>query len=361
MRKILLSLVALAATSGIMSAENFTLVMGDQWGATDCDLTEWTQQGFTFFPKKGENAKDKVPVYKAKNKEVRFYALNTLTVTAPADGEPLTQIVFTLSKQGKQEQAVITASDGEVEIQTVGSNTVTWNGNAYAVTFTVGETNSLHPEGIVDGSGQFDFSQVDVSTGGSIVEKPVDTDTEFFMCNATDENGVLSTWKQGNLIFTAAKGEDETVNDPALKNGDEARFYAGNTLTISTEDGRNITSLEFILSEQGMQQQASVIPSAGTMTQSENNNAKWEGKAACVTFTIGQNEFGTNPAKKGQFDFTQINLGYEYLASTLALVDTDDSNDQVEYYTLQGLRIDNPSSGIFILRQGSKTSKIIIK
>lgn len=361
MKKFLLSLVALAAGVGIMSAENFTLVMGDQWGAEDCDLAEWAQQGFAFAPAKGNNAKDKIPVYKAKNKEVRFYALNTLTITAPNDGEPMTQLVFTLSKQGKEEQAVITASDGSVEPQTVGNNTVTWIGNAYSVTFTVGETNSLHTDGIVDGSGQFDFTQVDISTGGSTVEKPMDTDTEFYMCNATDENGILSSWIQGNLRFTAAKGEDETVNDPALKNGDEARFYAGNSLTISTVDGKNITSIEFVLSEQGLQQQAILTPSEGNMTQEENKNAKWSGKASSITFAVGTNEYGTNPAKKGQFDFTQINLAYEDIASLSPVIGQDNIDAPIEYYTLQGVRVYNPTSGIYIRRQGSISAKINIR
>ena len=137
---------------------------------------------------------------------------------------------------------------------------MTWNGSAYSLSLTVGETNSLHPEGIVDGSGQFDFVKVSILTGDSSIDKPEDTDSEFYMCNATATDGVLSEWIQGNLKFTAGKGADETVNDPALKNGDEARFYAGNLLTISTLDGRNIGSLEFVLSEQGFEQQPTITP-----------------------------------------------------------------------------------------------------
>lgn len=37
-----------------------------------------------------------------------------------------------------------------------------------------------------------------------------------------------------------------------------------------------------------------------------------------------------------------------------------DNNFQVEYYNLQGIKVENPSNGIFIKRQGSKTTKIII-
>lgn len=38
-----------------------------------------------------------------------------------------------------------------------------------------------------------------------------------------------------------------------------------------------------------------------------------------------------------------------------------DANAPVEYYDLQGRRIDNPSNGLYIMRQGSKVMKRIIK
>ena len=136
------------------------LTMGDQFGDENIDqISEWVQEGFTFTPAMGENPKEKVPCYKTKNKEVRFYALNTLTIKAPA-GVEMTSISFSLSKQGIEEQAVITPSAGKLENQVVGSDNIVWKGQAPEVTFLVGETNSLHPEGIEDGSGQFDFNKI---------------------------------------------------------------------------------------------------------------------------------------------------------------------------------------------------------
>lgn len=361
MKKLLLSLASVAACAGVASAEVVELTMSDHWGTEDCDLTEWEQGGFTFTPAKGENAKDKIPVYKKKNEEVRFYALNTLSISAPANGQPMTQIVFTLSKQGREEQAVITPSSGEMETQTVGNSAVTWNGSAYNLVLTVGETNSLHTDGVAEGSGQFDFVKIRIVTGDSSIEKPKDTDTEFYMCNATANDGVLMEWTQGNLKFTAARGDDETVNDPALKNDEEARFYDGNSLTVSTLDGREIGSLEFVLSGQGMEQQASITPSEGTVKQSQNVNIVWTGHSSSVTFTVGTNDYGTNTSKKGQFDFTKIKLVYTTASGIADAVDLNDENP-VEYYTLLGIRVDRPSSpGIFVRRQGNNVEKIIIR
>ena len=38
----------------------------------------------------------------------------------------------------------------------------------------------------------------------------------------------------------------------------------------------------------------------------------------------------------------------------------DDPNAPVEYYNLQGVRVANPANGIFIRRQGSKATKVIL-
>ncbi len=38
-----------------------------------------------------------------------------------------------------------------------------------------------------------------------------------------------------------------------------------------------------------------------------------------------------------------------------------DDNAPVEYYNLQGVRVENPAAGLYIRRQGSKVSKVIVK
>ena len=38
-----------------------------------------------------------------------------------------------------------------------------------------------------------------------------------------------------------------------------------------------------------------------------------------------------------------------------------DSNAPVEYFNLQGIRVDNPTPGLYIRRQGTKTEKVIVK
>lgn len=42
-------------------------------------------------------------------------------------------------------------------------------------------------------------------------------------------------------------------------------------------------------------------------------------------------------------------------------IDADNADSPVEYYNLNGIKVDNPQGGIFIRRQGSSTSKVLIK
>ena len=38
----------------------------------------------------------------------------------------------------------------------------------------------------------------------------------------------------------------------------------------------------------------------------------------------------------------------------------EDANAPVEYYNLQGVKVENPSNGIFVKKQGSKTTKVVL-
>ena len=53
-----------------------------------------------------------------------------------------------------------------------------------------------------------------------------------------------------------------------------------------------------------------------------------------------------------------------YSNGTLTGVDdivSDDANAPVEYYNLQGVRVANPESGLYIRVQGKKATKVLVK
>lgn len=55
-----------------------------------------------------------------------------------------------------------------------------------------------------------------------------------------------------------------------------------------------------------------------------------------------------------------LSFGYNPTTTAVRGVDIYD-NAPVEYYNLNGQRVADPSNGIFIRKQGSKTSKVAIK
>lgn len=99
--------------------------------------------------------------YNATGKDARYYASNTLTISAETE---MTKIVFNISAQGKKRLAPITASTGTIATQKSGDTQVTWTGSATSVTFTVGAKADYGTES--DKAGQLDFTSVDITTGG---------------------------------------------------------------------------------------------------------------------------------------------------------------------------------------------------
>lgn len=105
-----------------------------------------------------------------------------------------------------------------------------------------------------------------------------------------------------------------------------------------------------------------------------------DGKAARTPFTL--NSDGKYEAKIGPFnnpkqsaDYISFvtntgnnwdnNGGSDYrikINTTTSIKEIDSDTDaQAEYYTLQGVRVDNPSPGIYICRKGSNVKKIIVR
>ncbi len=66
----------------------------------------------------------------------------------------------------------------------------------------------------------------------------------------------------------------------------------------------------------------------------------------------------------GGVDYATLNWMTEDQISGVedVIVDNiEDSNAPVEYFNLQGVRVENPSTGLYIKRQGNKVTKVIIR
>jgi len=55
-------------------------------------------------------------------------------------------------------------------------------------------------------------------------------------------------------------------------------------------------------------------------------------------------------------------VAVEYTKTTgIADINVDNANAPVEYFNLQGIRVENPANGLYIRRQGTKVEKIYVK
>ncbi len=59
------------------------------------------------------------------------------------------------------------------------------------------------------------------------------------------------------------------------------------------------------------------------------------------------------------FQLLEIDLLGNGEGSVEGIISDNDADAPVEYFNLQGVRVDNPSNGLFIRRQGSKVTKVI--
>ena len=107
-------------------------------------------------------------IYSKSGKDVRLYANQALTVST-TDGTNLTNIVFTISSNGKKRLTDMTVNTGACVSNGADTWTVVWNGEAPSVTFTVGATSTLGTES--GKAGRLAFSAMEVTTGGAGIER----------------------------------------------------------------------------------------------------------------------------------------------------------------------------------------------
>lgn len=157
------------------------------------------------------------------------------------------------------------------------------------------------------------------------------------------------TFTAGPISCTTVNNGTEETRAPRLylyKDASEFRFYEDNSTTIAG-DNVTIEKIEFICQ----------YPSnfdVSTADSGDFANAVWTGEASTVVFTWHKGDYSPKT--------NQIKVTYKK-SDAIDAIDADvDADLPVEYYTLQGVRIDNPAAGtIVIRRQGRNVSKILVK
>lgn len=136
------------------------------------------------------------------------------------------------------------------------------------------------------------------------------------------------------------------------KDGFHVRVYNGATVTISAGEGQSIESVQFKGGSLNyLKYNGQALYEAGTNVYNWWQDAYQSPRAASNTVTFN--------VSGGRVDINSINVNDPVVTGVEDV--TVDENAPVEYYNLQGVRVANPENGIYIRRQGSKVSKVLVK
>lgn len=166
MKKILLTLTIMLLGLGAAKANVVTMTPTAVSGTADpynvtCSSDPATGvPEFTFTINRNKGT---APSFNQNNKDLRIYANGNFIITAP-EGIKITDVIFTISTQGKKRYTTITADNGTVATQASGDSELKWSGSSSSVSFTVGaKANLSNSTSEVDKAGQFCFTSFKIT------------------------------------------------------------------------------------------------------------------------------------------------------------------------------------------------------
>lgn len=130
----------------------------------------------------------------------------------------------------------------------------------------------------------------------------------------------------------------------------QLRVYNYGILTITAPANNKITKIEFAFNNTN-----------GANINGGDNQVTVSGKAG--SFEPASSVQSVEFKAKGTVQINQINVYCENDLSGVEdiIAGEEDNNAPVEYYNINGVRVENPAAGLYIKRQGSKVSKVIIR
>lgn len=325
--------------------------------AIDVNGVTFTSGVITLVNDKGTN-NTSPRLYKSKEEsevELRVYNGGSTTISS-TNGASITRIEFVTAYPANYDNS--TASTGSLA-------DAVWTGDATSVTFSWAK----------DSQGKYSPSmqKVIVTYGeggdqpGPGPDQPIEETATYnfqdpttlsdpFAAPASGEGVELDgrTFTAGKTSITLSRGTNEK-NAPRVftsaKNVTDLRFYGDNTATIAGT-GVTLKRIEFVCQYTSNFENSTA--STGTLTDNI-----WTGEAASVDFHF----LKSNPNSSGTtFNPSCTSIKVTYVTSSgIEEVVTIDTTP-VEYYNLQGVRLEEPAPGqIVIRRQGNKVEKILVK
>lgn len=247
MKKLLLSVIAIAAAAFSVQADEATLTMtGLSNNEAEYTADPTTAPAFTI--KTAKNSGSTAPAFVASGSDLRIYAKGTVTIASPND-EEMTKIVFNISTQGKKRLAPITASVGTIATQASEDETVTWTGSATEVKFTVGDNADYGSDGSTN-RGQLCFSTMNMTYTSSSDPSKDDPEMSFpqasYEANLGEEftEPVLSCNSNGAVTYTSS---DEAVATVDATTGEVTLVGEGTTEIKATAAATDIYNSGYAL------------------------------------------------------------------------------------------------------------------
>lgn len=322
--------------------------------AVDVNGVTFTSGVITLVNDKGTN-NTSPRLYKSKEEsevELRVYNGGSTTISS-TNGASITRIEFVTAYPANYDNSK--ADSGSLA-------DAVWTGDAASVTFSWAK----------DSQGKYSPSmqKVIVTYGEGGEPGPVQPTEETATYNFQDPTTLSDpfeapasgegieldgrTFTAGKTSITLSRGTNDK-NAPRVftssKNVTDLRFYGDNTATIAGT-GVTLKRIEFVCQYTSNFENSTA--STGTLTDNI-----WTGEAASVDFHF----LKSNPNSSGTtFNPSCTSIKVTYVTSSgIEEVVTIDTTP-VEYYNLQGVRLEEPAPGqIVIRRQGNKVEKILVK
>ncbi len=222
------------------------------------------------------------------------------------------------------------------------------NGTLYEVPFTLAEDATVKAIAVAEGMENSSVTEAAFTLLSGTVSNVTFDFTKPSSLNPVQDEPALGQSKEisvNNTVFTAGNvslsfNKGTAGTDCRIWAGTSAydlRTYKGSSFTISAT-GADIINIVFTGGKASKTQM--------TANVGEFVGSTWTGSAQSVVFTA-----------TGTTNINTITVTYD-TATAIEEVATD--NAPVEYYNLQGVKVANPENGIFIKKQGSKTTKVVL-
>lgn len=289
----------------------------------------------------------------ASNMPYAYYVLNGVTVAA-GEGEG----VFTVSDEAAtatmKNLLNLTLAAGKYTSIT-GFVVVAGEDVYFLPVEAVAEGGSEEP---TYGSALFDFTSAEVFNTYDI-KTPAEVSTGTILCEKNESKAI--TVEKITLTVTATEAAENSQLPRVWKNTDGTyalRSYNNNIVTFSPAESKVVIKEIVFESVNKGKWDANNTYDPNTF---DKTTKTWTPAASeVVAYAAEDGSFTMTNA--GRTDIGKVKVKYEVGAGVEEIgVSSDDSDAEAVYYNLQGVRVANPSNGIFIKVKGSKSEKVLVK